>query len=33
VLAVAPKDLAFALDELEQAIKWIRGEIEEAGRV
>ena len=32
VLAVEPKDLAFALDELEQAVKWIRGEIEEAGR-
>jgi hypothetical protein len=32
VLAVEPKDLAFALDELEQAVKWIRGKIEEAGR-
>ena len=32
VLAVAPKDLAFALDELQQAVKWVRGEIEEAGR-
>jgi hypothetical protein len=32
VLAVEPKDLAFALDELEQAVKWVRGEIEEAGR-
>jgi hypothetical protein len=32
VLAVEPKDLALALDELEQAVKWIRGEIEEAGR-
>jgi hypothetical protein len=32
VLAVEPKDLAFALDELEQAVKWIRGEIEEGRR-
>lgn len=32
VLAVEPKDLAYALDELEQAVKWVRGEIEEAGR-
>jgi hypothetical protein len=32
VLAVEPKDLPFALDELEQAVKWVRGEIEEAGR-
>jgi hypothetical protein len=32
VLAVEPQDLAFALDELQQAVKWVRGEIEEAGR-
>jgi len=32
VLAVEPQELAFALDELQQAVKWVRGEIEEAGR-
>lgn len=30
VLAVEPKDMAWAVDELEQAIKWLRSEIEEA---
>jgi hypothetical protein len=30
VLAVAPKDMPYALDELQQAYKWIEQMIEEA---
>ena len=30
VLAVEPKDMAWAVDELQQAIKWLQAEIEEA---
>lgn len=32
VLAVPPKDMAWAVDELQQAIKWLQAEIEEAER-
>lgn len=30
VMAVEPRDMEWAIDELEQAIKWLRSEIEEA---
>ena len=32
MLAVEPKDMAWAVDELRQAIKWLQSEIEEAER-